>query len=152
MKQIDELRSVLNKYLNWNKARLTCFCQMIMALFIVRSVNLTQIATAFQGKASVDSHYKRLQRFFRSFSFDMSCVLEIILQIFPMERKIWLIIDRTNWKFGLNHINILTLAIAYKGIAIPLAWSVTAKAGSSFTDNRIKLWPCCTIAFTSILK
>lgn len=139
MQQIDELRNVLNKYLPWNKARLTCFCQMIVALFMVRSVNLTQIATAFQGKASVDSHYKRLQRFFRSFKFDMSSVVEMILQMFPIEGKVWLIIDRTNWQFGRKHINILTFAIAYKGIAIPLAWSVAAKAGNSFTDDRIKL-------------
>lgn len=139
MKQIDELRKTLNKYLDWNKARLTCFCQIVLALFMVRSVNLTQIATAFQGKASLDSHYKRLQRFFRGFSFDMSCVFEIILNIFQFEGKVWLIIDRTNWQFGKKDINILTFAIAYKGIGIPLAWFVMNKAGNSFTNDRIKL-------------
>lgn len=148
MKQIDELRSVLNKYLHWNKARLTCFCQIIIALFMVRSVNLTQIATAFQGKASLESHYKRLRRFFAGFNFDRACVLEMILRMFPIKGKVWLIIDRTNWQFGLKHINILTFAIAYKGIAIPLAWSVMAKAGNSFTDDRIKLLE----KVTSILK
>ncbi len=139
MKQIDELRRTLNKYLDWNKARLTCLCQMILALFMVRSVNLTQIATAFQGKASLDSHYKRLQRFFRGFSFDMICVFEIILHIFPIKGKVWLIIDRTNWQLGSKDINVLTFAMAYKGIAIPLAWFVMNKAGNSFTDDRIKL-------------
>ena len=139
MKQIDELRKNLSKYLNWNKARLTCFCQMVLALFMVRSVNLTQIATAFQGKASIDSHYKRLQRFFRGFTFDMSCVFEIILNIFQFQGKVWLIIDRTNWQFGKKDINVLTFAIAYKGIGIPLAWLVMNKAGNSFTNDRIKL-------------
>jgi hypothetical protein len=148
MKQVDELRNVLNKYLPWNKARLTCFCQMIIALFMVRSVNLTQIVTAFQGKASLEPHYKRLRRFFAGFNFDMTCVLEMILQMFPIEGKVWLIIDRTNWQFGLKHINILTFAIAYKGIAIPISWSVMAKAGNSFTDDRIKLLE----RVTSILK
>ncbi len=97
MKQIDKLRGVLSKYLNWNKARLTCFCQMVFTLFMVRSVNLTQIATAFQGKVNLDSHYKRLQRFFREFKFDMTCVFGIILHMFPIKGKVWLIIDRTNW-------------------------------------------------------
>ena len=35
--------------------------------------------------------------------------------------------------------NILTLAIGYKGIAIPLAWFVMNKAGNSFTQDRIQL-------------
>jgi hypothetical protein len=139
MKQVDELRNTLSKYLNWNRARLACFCQIVLALFMVRGVNLTQIATAFQGKASLDSHYKRLQRFFRSFSFDLSCVFEIILNIFQFEDKLWLLIDRTNWQFGKKDINILTFAIAYKGIGIPLAWFVMSKAGNSFTDDRIRL-------------
>lgn len=139
MRQIDELKNTLNKYLNWNKARLTCFCQIILALFMVRNVNLTQLATAFQGKASLDSHYKRLQRFFRGFSFDMSCAFEIILNIFQIQGKVWLIIDRTNWQLGKKDINILTFAIAYKGIAIPLAWFVMNKAGNSFTNDRINL-------------
>ena len=107
--------------------------------FMVRSVNLTQIATAFQGKASLDSHYKRLQGFFRGFNFDMSCIFEIILNIFQFRGKVWLIIDRTNWQFGKKDINILTFAIAYKGIGIPLAWFVMNKAGNSFTNDRIHL-------------
>ena len=139
MKQVDELQKILNRYLNWNKARLTCFCQIVLALFMVRSVNLTQIATAFQGKANTESHYKRLQRFFREFAFDMSCVFEIILNMFAIEGKVWLIIDRTNWQLGKKDINILTFAVGYKGIAIPLAWFVMNKAGNSFTNDRIKL-------------
>ena len=139
MKQVDELQKILNRYLNWNKARLTCFCQIVLALFMVRSVNLTQIATAFQGKANTESHYKRLQRFFREFTFDMSCVFEIILNMFAIDGKVWLIIDRTNWQLGRKDINILTFTVGYKGIAIPLAWFVMNKAGNSFTNDRIKL-------------
>ena len=33
----------------------------------MRSVNLAELATGFGGAAKVGSHYKRLQRFFRSF-------------------------------------------------------------------------------------
>ncbi|BBI17273.1 hypothetical protein [Neochlamydia sp. S13] len=88
MKEIDELREVLSQTLDWNRARLTCFCQIVLALFRVRSVNLTQLATAFQGKAKLDSHYKRLQRFFRELKFDMLDAFKIILQIFPIKRKV----------------------------------------------------------------
>ncbi|KIC71651.1 ORF2 transposase [Neochlamydia sp. TUME1] len=64
---------------------------------------------------------------------------KIILQIFPIKRKVWLIIDRTNWQVGSKNINILTLAMAYEGTAIPLAWFVMNKAGNSSTDERIEL-------------
>ena len=43
----------------------------LLALFKVRSVNLAELATGFGGQAQVDSHYKRLQRFFRSFEIDL---------------------------------------------------------------------------------
>jgi len=47
--------------------------------------------------------------------------------------------DRTNWKLGILHINILTLGIAYKGIAFPLIWLVLPKQGNSNTNERIQL-------------
>jgi hypothetical protein len=36
------------------------------ALIQVLSVNLKKIACSFSGRAQVDSHYRRLQRFFSS--------------------------------------------------------------------------------------
>lgn len=37
--------------------------------------------------------------------------------------------DRTNWKFGKLHINILVLSINYKGIGIPILWSMLDNRG-----------------------
>ena len=45
--------------------------------------------------------------------------------------------DRTNWKWGKSDIDILTLAIAYKGIAIPIYWELLDKRGNSDTQERI---------------
>ena len=50
-----------------------------------------------------------------------------------------LCLDRTNWKFGKLHINILTLAFAHEGVAVPLLWSLLPKAGNSATQERIAL-------------
>ena len=65
MNRLSELTDILKKALNWNKARLTCFTQMLMALFAVRTVNLRALACV--GSAEIDSKYKRLKRFFSSF-------------------------------------------------------------------------------------
>src|SRR5262249_20860605 len=40
-------------------------------------------------------------------------------------------IDRTNWFFGKAKINILTLAVAYEGVAVPLFWCLLNKAGNA---------------------
>ena len=47
--------------------------------------------------------------------------------------------DRTNWKWGKANINILTLGIAFKGIAIPIYWELLDKRGNSHSEERIAL-------------
>lgn len=46
MNKVSELRSMLGGNLPWNKARLFC-AYMLIALLIVRIVNLSEIAVAF---------------------------------------------------------------------------------------------------------
>ena len=58
------LSDILRNNLNWNKAGIDLLANMIIALIKVRTVCLTEIATALAGKAKKDSKYKRLQRFF----------------------------------------------------------------------------------------
>ncbi len=47
--------------------------------------------------------------------------------------------DRTNWKWGKSHINILMLSIEDFGIAIPLFWIVLDKGGTSSSADRMGL-------------
>lgn len=50
-----------------------------------------------------------------------------------------LILDRTEWHFGKQIINILVLAVQYGEIAVPLLWRVMARRGNSETQMRIEL-------------
>ena len=132
MKKTSELKGILGQIFNWNNARLSCFCNALLALFCVRTVNLREIAIAFESKAHIDSRYKRLKRFFKSFHFDKDVMAKWIFQLFfPNNKKIYLTIDRTNWFWGKAKINILTLGVAYEGIAIPLQWQLLDKAGNA---------------------
>ena len=63
MKKVSELKSILSQYFPWNKARLDYFVKMLLALFMTRTVNLSELAIALRSKAEVASRYKRLQRF-----------------------------------------------------------------------------------------
>ncbi len=100
MKHISELRTSLSYFFDWNKARLDCLVQILQALFAVRTVNLTQIAAAFKTKAKEESAYRRVCRFFTNFTIDMSKIVLLVLQLFPLGDKYILIPDRTNWKWG----------------------------------------------------
>jgi hypothetical protein len=109
-------------------------------LLKVRSVNLAELATGFGGRAKTDSHYKRLQRFFRSFELDYDELARLLVRLLPIGNGPWyLTLDRTHWQFGKTDINFLVLAIAYRGIALPVFWSVLDKAGNSHTAERIAL-------------
>jgi len=139
MEQVSELRDSLSYFLDWNKARLECLAQILRALLQVRTVNLTQIAAAFQTGVKEESCYRRVCRFFTCFSFDMSVIAVMVVKLFLREGKWLLILDRTNWKWGKTPINILMLSVAYKGISLPLFWTVLDLEGNSSTGERISI-------------
>jgi hypothetical protein len=137
---INELRDILNGYFGWNKARMTCFVSMLMALFKVRTINLTELACGFLSNATIDSRYKRIKRFFKDFKIEFPLVASWVIQFFGLTNtQLYLSIDRTNWHWGKKSINILMLSITYKGIAIPLFWSLLDKKGNSNTKERIAI-------------
>lgn len=128
MDRINELKAILSKSFDWNKARLDCFSRALLSLYKVRSVNLSELAVGFESGASLDSRYKRLVRFFRQFQFNydqLSCW--VIEQFFANQAKLTLIIDRTNWFWGESKLNVLTLAIAYEGLLFLLCGSCWIK-------------------------
>ncbi|KTD11072.1 transposase [Legionella gratiana] len=132
MDKISELKRILGENLTWNKARLDCLVRMLMALFAVRTVNLSELAVAFASKAEKESRYKRLQRFFASFKIDYTLIARFIFRLFFSDtQKVYLTMDRTNWYWGKQKINIFMLGVAYEGIAIPLFWTCLPKAGNS---------------------
>jgi hypothetical protein len=132
------LSEILNDHFDWNKARMSCFVEMLMALIQMRTVNLVKLACAFNSTAKIDSRYKRIQRFFRVFTIDMGIVAGWVMDVFGLD-KVYLSMDRTNWQWGKTDINILMLSVVYKGIAFPVLWSLLDKAGNSNTAERIIL-------------
>ena len=50
-----------------------------------------------------------------------------------------LVLDRTNWKVGETHVNILVLAVATRHSQAPLMWTVLDRPGNSGAPERIAL-------------
>ena len=53
MEHICEPQSILGKYFNWNKSRLTVFVNLLVGLFLVRTVNLSDLATVLYSEAKI---------------------------------------------------------------------------------------------------
>jgi hypothetical protein len=70
--------------------------------------------------------------------FDKLALLIVSLFGF-LDKKYELAMDRTNWQWGQKNINIFMLSIVYKGISIPVYWTVFDKKGNSNTQERIAL-------------
>ncbi|RME60432.1 IS4 family transposase [Candidatus Parcubacteria bacterium] len=139
MTELNALKTKFNEYLDWNQARIDFLARFILAIIPAQSVNLTRIAQKFPGTAQVASHYKRIQRFLKEFPLDFTFLSRLITTILPLEETWILCMDRTNWKLGRTDINILFLAVAYRGAAVPLFWMTLGKAGNSNTHERIVL-------------
>lgn len=136
----EHLYDILRNHLTWHGARIGFLTQFLLAMLRVQTVNLAQLATAFEGKPKIDSHYKRLQRFLKDFELDFNIWARLLTSLLALGDERWfLTLDRTNWKFGKAEHNFLVLGIAYKGIALPVFWSVLGQAGNSNTAERIQL-------------
>lgn len=139
MDQITQFRRVLQPHLAWHGARLGFVALFLIALFRVKTVNLSQLATGFCGHAQIDSHYKRLQRFFADFEVDDTAIAHAVVRLMGIPEPWVLSLDRTEWQFGHCVFNILTLGIVHEGIAFPVVYLLLDKRGNSNTDERIDL-------------
>ena len=122
--------------LSWKQAHLSLLSLFIIGLIRARSVNLVLVAETFGGFALDSSHYKRIQRFLSTFTMDYDQVARLIAKWVLPKGKWLLCLDRTNWKYGKTNINILVLAVAVKGVAIPVFWKMLDKQGNSNTKER----------------
>lgn len=121
-KEFQPLERLIDKYFNFNPFRTKCLSQIILCMAQLKTVNLSAISQAMISNAKTQSSYRRLQRFISFESLSQRALARLIVAIKGLDKqKVWkLTMDRTNWKFGKLHINILFLGICYNNIAIPL--------------------------------
>jgi len=105
----------------------------------VRTVNLTEIASVFPGRAKEASHYKRIQRFLRGFQISYAMMAVLLVALMGLPSPWVLTLDRSDWQLGKTPLNVLVLGIVYKGVAIPVLWTILEKKGNSNTAERIAI-------------
>jgi len=140
MNQVSLLRDVLRPHLAWHGARLSFLAAFLIALLRVKTVNFSELATAFGGKAQSDSHYKRIQRFFRHYPLDYAEIAAAVVNLMAIPEPWTLSLDRTEWQFGDYVFNILMLGVVHEGVTFPLVWCLLDKRGNSNSDERMQLF------------
>lgn len=109
--------------------------QFVSALLKVRTSNLVKIANSFETEAESGSVYRQIQRFLKN----ESEVSIDYLKLLKLDGKLKILIDRTEWKFGACWVNILTLSVAYKNVAVPLVWEVVNHKGNATAVEHIAI-------------
>ena len=119
---------------------LTC---LVLGIIGCREVNLVKLASYQNSDASLESQYRKLQRFFKLWVMPWERLALLTLSRIPKPKTGYILsLDRTNWKFGKTHINILTLGIVVGKVAVPLVWVTlpqSTKRGNSNGKQRIVL-------------
>ncbi len=137
--QHKPVQHALQAHFSLDPRRLDFIARFVIALLKVRTVNLAQISTALGGHALLDSNAKRARRFLE-FDLAQAAVAHFVLSFLAGQDKLILCMDRTNWKLGSVSINFLVVAVAYRGIALPIAWVNLDKDGNSSQAERKALF------------
>ncbi len=97
------------------------------------------ISSKLPTAAKIPSTYRRIQRFFSETNLVQDWSALLIVQMLNLPKSWDLCLDRTDWKIGSTHMNILVLAVVTRRYRLPLMWTVLNKPGCSNTDQRIDL-------------
>ncbi len=138
MDHTPRLVNLLKLHLGWHLARIKCLPSIIVALFKVKTVTLTEVATAFPGTAEMESHDKRLQRFLKHVASKPSLIATFVVAFLPYDTST-LSMDRPNGMLGCFPINFLVLSVVHAGIAFPIFWRFLHKKGHANTKERLEL-------------
>lgn len=109
---------------------------MVLALLGAKDVRHAELAARFPGSAHTASVIHRVERFFDWHPLGPANVARVVLTLLPSAQPREFILDRTNWKYGQTDVNVLLLAVIWRGVAIPLLYEVLLHGGSSNTEIR----------------
>lgn len=140
----------LKEHFDFHGKRIEALRILINAIIKTQSISIKKCANAAQSNVLDPSNERRFERLMTHETLDPKGVSKLIAQIIniDMMQKHVLIFDRTYWMFGQKHVNILTLAIVYNNVAIPLFIELLGadmphgKKGNSSINERMSLLNC----------
>ena len=122
--------------------------QLLLICTCILAAQTTNLNTAARRMSKIlgnrlkhNTAYTRMKRFFQTgnsvgiFQF----VFILVVNTFGNSPDCYLLLDRTNWKYGKTHINLLVIGLLYRDVFIPLVWLDLGRAGNSNSKQRLDL-------------
>jgi hypothetical protein len=101
------------------------------------TICLWRLASHVTTAAQTASVRRRFYRFFQFVRLDGAEAARMVVALLGIEGKPWVLaMDRTNWEFGQTAINILMISVMWRGMGIPLIWTLLPTAGNSDSETR----------------
>jgi hypothetical protein len=138
-KTATALSERLSPHVSLSKDRRETMAFLTVGMLSARTANLSVLATERPGPALVSSTYRRLQRFFQFAELEKDWAARVAAGLLRLDGPLTLVLDRTNWKIGRRHVNLLVLAVATRRHRVGLMWTVLDRAGNSGAQERIAL-------------
>ena len=136
----NALSETIAKHASLHPTRHETLGWLVLLIMRFGAVSLWRLAAHVRTDAKIDSVRRRFYRFFQFVRLDVALGARIVVSLLGLEGKPWtLAIDRTNWEFGRAAINILMVSVEWRGIGVPLIFTLLPKAGNSNTAERIDL-------------
>lgn len=137
---ITAFAEILSPLVDLGKSRVETLAMLTLGMISARTVNLAHLAPERGAShVKVASTYRRLQRFFQHVCLPQDWAAPVIASLAGGPKQRVLALDRTNWKVGESHVNILVLAAVTPSSKVPLMWTVLDRAGNSGALERIGL-------------
>lgn len=136
----NAVSEMLTKHAPLSRTRRETLAWLVLLMMRFGAASLWRLAAHVETAAKIDSVRRRFYRFFQHVRLDAGVAARIVARLLDLEGRPWVLaIDRTNWKLGKTEINILMICVEWRGIGVPLIFTVLSKAGNSSTAERIDL-------------
>ncbi|OLV17855.1 Mobile element protein [Deinococcus marmoris] len=123
----------------YRKNQIELLSLLVLALIGAKDIRHAALAERCGGNAWAASVIRKIERFFDRHPLCPLDVARLVLTLLPDAKKREFAIDRTNWKLGRTDVNVLFLAVIWRGVAVPLLFELLPHSGNSDTSTRLTL-------------
>ncbi|WP_442780687.1 IS4 family transposase [Deinococcus sp. SL84] len=118
--------------------RLRCVAEVLFGILQAESTLHRKIALHIDRAATTPSITRMVARVLHGAGLTQQDIQDVLLPLLP-EEKLTLIMDRTNWKHGQSHLNLLVIGVVLGNVTLPLAWKELKHGGNSESRARMML-------------
>ncbi|ULH18236.1 hypothetical protein MF271_22485 (plasmid) [Deinococcus sp. KNUC1210] len=97
-----------------------------------KDVRHAELAERFPESDQTSSVIRRIERSFDRPPLCAADIARVVLILLPDKRPRECILDRTNWKYGQQDVNVLLLAVLWQGAAILLLFELLPHGGIGY--------------------